>query len=175
MLEKGLHCFSKYHHIYEFIGTGQKTWKEIKRHLVKDIGVKESTSRAQMEVALAAKNKVVIEEDGLYRLNPELILELLKFFRPLYPQTLRIITQSKYKQMELAGREWEIKYLKLLCEKLELEYGYHDMKASYYANKSYSLDRNRLASEHRSKAVHAHHELNDLKKRLEKEGIKLDE
>lgn len=48
MIEKGFHCFSKYHRIYTLIGTEEKSWEEIKRHLVKDIGVKESTARVQM-------------------------------------------------------------------------------------------------------------------------------
>ena len=73
MIEKGFHFFSKYHRIYTFIGTEEKSWEEIKRHLVKNVGVKESTARAQMQVALAKKNLVAIEDDGLYRLNPEMI------------------------------------------------------------------------------------------------------
>ena len=41
MLEKVLHCFSKYHHIYEYIGTDKKSWKEIKWHLVHVLDVGE--------------------------------------------------------------------------------------------------------------------------------------
>lgn len=175
MIEKGFHCFSKYHHIYTFIGTEEKSWEEIKRHLVKDVGVKESTARAQMQVALAKKNLVAIEEDGLYRLNPEMISQLLKLLRPLHPKVLRIITQSRLKSLEAAEEVWKKKYYKLYCEKLELEYGFHDAKAEYYGNRRSVPNSYQLKNEHLSKAVHAHHELNDLKKRLKEEGIDIDE
>lgn len=175
MIEKGFHCFSKYHRIYTFIGTEEKTWEEIKRHLVKNVGGKESTARAQMQVALAERNLVVIEEDGLYRLNPEMIATLLKLLRPLHPKVLRIITQSKLKRLEAVEEVWRKKYYKLYCEKLELEYGFHDAKAEYYANRRNLPNSYQLKNEHLSKAVHAHHELNDLKKRLKEEGIDVDE
>lgn len=110
MIEKGFYCFSKYHYIYTFIGTEEKSWEEIKRHLVKNLGIKESTARARMSIALAKENLVALEENGLYRLNAEMISKLLKFLRPLHPQVLRIVTQSKLKRLELVEENW--KFLK---------------------------------------------------------------
>ena len=156
MIEKGFHCFSKYHRIYTFIGTEEKSWEEIKRHLVKNVGVKESTVRAQIQVALAKKNLVAIEDDGLYRLNPEMISQLLKLLRPLHPKVLRIITQSKLKRLEEAEEVWKKKYYKLYCVKLELEYGFYDAKAEYYVNRRSVPNSYQLKNEHLAKATHAY-------------------
>ena len=112
MLEKVLHCFSKYRHIYEYIGTDKKSWDEIKWHLVNVLDVSESTARAQMNVALAKENEVVIEEDGLYRLNRELLQLLINYFVPLYPVRLRVFTQKKWYETNQEIVKWIKEFLK---------------------------------------------------------------
>ena len=80
MLKKRLHCFSKYPHIYVFIGKGEKTKEEIKSYLMQRLGLSEATARKQIEVALAEEHGslIFVETNGnrififvyvLFRLN----------------------------------------------------------------------------------------------------------
>lgn len=175
MLEKVLHCFSKYHHIYEYIGTDKKSWKEIKWHLVHVLDVGESTARAQMEVALAKENGVVIEEDGLYRLNRELIQMLIKYFIPLYPVRLRVFTQKKWHETNQEIVKWIKEFLKEAYKSTKLEYELHKTKAECHKNHCHTSDAERLYRDEHNKEIDTFYRLQKMKVNLRKDGIDVDE
>ena len=175
MLEKGLHCFSKYRHIYEYIGTSKKSWDEIKGHLVNTLGVNESTARAQTNVALAKENEVVIEEDGLYRLNRELIQLLINYFVSIYPVRLRVFTQKKLDAKNQEIVKWIKEFLKASYRSVELEYELHKTKASCYKNHGSGCDSERLYLDEHYKEAKTYYRLQEMKEHFKKEGIKLDE
>ena len=54
----------------------------------------------------------MIEEDGLYRLNRELIQMLIKYFVPLYPVRLRVFTQKKWHETNQEIVKWIKEFLK---------------------------------------------------------------
>lgn len=116
MIEKRLHCFSKYPHIYVFIGTEEKTEEEIKRFLMQRIRLSESTARAQMKVALADEHGIVIEEHGKYRISQRTIEYLIDYFMEFYKKDVCWITREAYKRQAEAERE-----LKKLKNRLEGE------------------------------------------------------
>lgn len=175
MLEKGLHCFSKYHHIYEYIGTDKKSWEEIKWHLVNVLDVGESTARAQMNVALAKENEVVIEEDGLYRLNRELIQLLINYFVPLYPVRLRVFTQKKWYETNQEIVKWIKEFLKEAYRSTKLEYELYKTKAECYKNHGSGRDAERLYMDEHSKEIDIYYRLQKMKENLRKDGINVDE
>ncbi len=116
MIEKRLHCFSKYPHIYVFIGTEEKTEEEIKRFLMQRVGLSESTARAQMKVALADEHGIVIEEKGKYRMSQRTIEYLIDYFVEFYKEKIWWMTVKTYKGLVEAEHE-----LKKLKEKLKKE------------------------------------------------------
>lgn len=175
MLEKGLHCFSKYRHIYEYIGTDKKSWDEIKWHLVNVLDVGESTARAQMNVALAKENEVVIEEDGLYRLNRELIQLLINYFVSLYPVRLRVFTQKKWYETNQEIVKWIKEFLKEAYRSTKLEYELHKTKAECYKNHCSGRDAERLYMDENSKEIDTYYRLQKMKENLRKDGIDVDE
>lgn len=122
MIKKRLHCFSKYPHIYVFIGKGEKTKGEIKKYLMQRLGMSEATARVQIEVALTEEHGIVLKENDKYRMSQRTIEYLVDYFLEFYKQDVHWMTREVYKRY-----------------------------------------------------VEAEHELKKLKKRLEEEGIKLDE
>lgn len=110
MIKKRLHCFSKYPHIYVFIGTEEKTKKEIKQFLMRRIGLSESTARAQMKVALADEHRIVIEEKGKYRISQWTIEYLIDYFMEFYKKEVCWMTKEAYNRLSEA--EHELKKLK---------------------------------------------------------------
>lgn len=175
MLEKGLHCFSKYHHIYTFIGTGEKSWEEIKWHLVNVLDVGESTARTQMKVALAKENEVAIEEDGLYRLNREMLRLLINYFVPLYPVKLRVFTQKKWNETNQEIVKWIKEFLKEAYRSAKLEHELHKTKAECYKNHCYGSDSERLYRDEHNKEIDTFYRLQKMKENLRKDGIDIDE
>lgn len=73
MLGKWLEYFYKYGHIYEFPEKEEKPEEEIKRYLVKELGIPESTARYQMQVALRKE----VEMDKKALLNVKEMCEYL--------------------------------------------------------------------------------------------------
>ena len=116
MIKKRLHCFSKYPHIYVFIGKEEKTKAEIKRFLMQRMGMSESSARVQLEVALADDHGIVIEEDGKYRMSQRTIEDLVDYFVEFYRKNVCWMTVATYKRYVEAERE-----LKKLKERLKQE------------------------------------------------------
>ena len=105
MIKKRLHCFSKYPHIYVFIGKGEKTKEEIKKFLMQRIGLSESTARKQIEVALAEEHGIVIKEHGKYRMSQRTIEYLIDYFLKFYKKDVHWMTRDAYKRLMEAERE----------------------------------------------------------------------
>ena len=116
MIKKRLHCFSKYPHIYVFIGKGEKTKEEIKRYLMQRIGLSEATARKQIEVALAEEHGIVLKENAKYRMSQRTIEYLVDYFLEFYKQDVHWMTREVYKRYVEAERE-----LKKLKKRLEEE------------------------------------------------------
>ena len=116
MIKKRLHCFSKYPHIYVFIGTEEKTKEEIKKFLMQRIGLSEATARAQMRVALADEHGIVIKEHGKYRMSQRTIEYLIDYFAEFYREKIWWMPVKTYKSYVEAEKE-----LKKLKERLEKE------------------------------------------------------
>ena len=116
MIEKRLHCFSKYPHIYVFIGKGEKTKGEIKRYLMQRLGFPEATARVQIEVALAEEHGIVLKENDKYRMSQRTIEYLIDYFLEFYKKDICWITREAFKRMAEAERE-----LKKLRNRLEKE------------------------------------------------------
>ena len=116
MIEKRLHCFSKYPHIYVFIGKGEKTKGEIKKYLMQRLGMSEATARVQIEVALAEEHGIVLKENDKYRMSQRTIEYLIDYFLEFYKKDTCWITREAFKRMAEAERE-----LKKLRNRLEEE------------------------------------------------------
>lgn len=116
MIEKRLHCFSKYPHIYVFIGKGEKTKGEIKKYLMQRLGMSEATARVQIEVALAEEHGIVLKENDKYRMSQRTIEYLIDYFLEFYKKDTCWITREAFKRMVEAERE-----LKKLRNRLEEE------------------------------------------------------
>ena len=116
MIKKRLHCFSKYPHIYVFIGKGEKTKEEIKSYLMQRLGLSEATARKQIEVALAEEQGIVLKENAKYRMSQRTIEYLVDYFLEFYKQDVHWMTREVYKRYVEAERE-----LKKLKKRLEEE------------------------------------------------------
>ena len=116
MIKKRLHYFSKYPHIYVFIGKGEKTKEEIKRYLMQRLGLSEATARKQIEVALAEEHGIVLKENAKYRMSQRTIEYLVDYFLEFYKQDVHWMTREVYKRYVEAERE-----LKKLKKRLEEE------------------------------------------------------
>ena len=114
MIKKRLHCFSKYPHIYVFIGKGEKTKEEIKSYLMQRLGLSEATARKQIEVALAEEHGIVLKENAKYRMSQRTIEYLVEYFLEFYKQDVHWMTQEAYHRQ--AEAEWELKKLKKRLE-----------------------------------------------------------
>lgn len=116
MIKKRLHCFSKYPHIYVFIGKGEKTKTEIKSYLMQRLGLSEATARKQIEVALAEEHGIVLKENAKYRMSQRTIEYLVDYFLEFYKKDVHWMTRETYKRYLEAERE-----LKKLRNRLEEE------------------------------------------------------
>lgn len=116
MIKKRLHCFSKYPHIYVFIGKGEKNKGEIKKYLMQRLGMSEATARVQIEVALAETHGIVLKENDKYRLSQRTIEYLIDYFMEFYKKDVCWMTRDAYKRLAEAERE-----LKKLRNRLEEE------------------------------------------------------
>ena len=116
MIKKRLHCFSKYPHIYVFIGKGEKTKEEIKSYLMQRLGLSEATARKQIEIALAEEHGIVLKENAKYRMSQRTIEYLVDYFLEFYKQDVHWMTREVYKRYVEAERE-----LKKLKKRLEEE------------------------------------------------------
>lgn len=116
MIKKRLHCFSKYPHIYVFIGKGEKTKGEIKKYLMQRLGMSEATARVQIEVALAEEHGIVLKENDKYRMSQRTIEYLIDYFLEFYKKDVHWMTREAYKRLVKAERE-----LKKLRNRLEEE------------------------------------------------------
>lgn len=116
MIKKRLHCFSKYPHIYVFIGKGEKTKEEIKSYLMQRLGLSEATARKQIKVALAEEHGIVLKENAKYRMSQRTIEYLVDYFLEFYKQDVHWMTREAYHRQAEAGRE-----LKKLKKRLEEE------------------------------------------------------
>ena len=116
MIKKRLHCFSKYPHIYVFIGKGEKTKEEIKGYLMQRLGLSEATARKQIEVALAEEHGIVLKENAKYRMSQRTIEYLVDYFLEFYKQDVHWMTREAYHRQAEAERE-----LKKLKKRLEEE------------------------------------------------------
>ena len=116
MIKKRLHCFSKYPHIYVFIGKGEKTKEEIKSYLMQRLGLSEATARKQIEVALAEEQGIVLKENAKYRMSQRTIEYLVDYFLEFYKQDVHWMTREAYYRQAEAERE-----LKKLKKRLEEE------------------------------------------------------
>ena len=116
MIKKRLHCFSKYPHIYVYIGKGEKTKEEIKSYLMQRLGLSEATARKQIEVALAEEHGIVLKENAKYRMSQRTIEYLVDYFLEFYKQDVHWMTREVYKRYVEAERE-----LKKLKKRLEEE------------------------------------------------------
>ena len=116
MIKKRLHCFSKYPHIYVFIGKGEKTKGEIKKYLMQRLGMSEATARVQIEVALAEEHGIVLKENDKYRMSQRTIEYLVDYFMEFYKKDVHWMTREAYKRLAEAERE-----LKKLRKRLEEE------------------------------------------------------
>ena len=116
MIKKRLHCFSKYPHIYVFIGKGEKTKEEIKSYLMQRLGLSEATARKQIEVALAEEHGIVLKENAKYRMSQRTIEYLVDYFLEFYKKDVHWMTREVYKRYVEAERE-----LKKLRNRLEEE------------------------------------------------------
>lgn len=116
MIKKRLHCFSKYPHIYVFIGKGEKTKEEIKSYLMQRIGLSEATARKQIEVALAEEHGIVLKENAKYRMSQRTIEYLVDYFLEFYKKDVHWMTREVYKRYVETERE-----LKKLKNRLEEE------------------------------------------------------
>lgn len=105
MIKKRLHCFSKYPHIYVFIGKGEKTKKEIKTYLMQRLGMSEATARTQIEVALAEAHGIVLKENDKYRLSQRTIEYLIDYFMEFYKKDVQWMTRDAYKRLVEAEQE----------------------------------------------------------------------
>ena len=105
MIKKRLHCFSKYPHIYVFIGKGEKTKKEIKTFLMHRLGMSEATARTQIEVALADEHGIVLKENDKYRLSQRTIEYLIDYFMEFYKKDVHWMTRDAYKRLMEAEQE----------------------------------------------------------------------
>ena len=99
MIKKRLHCFSKYPHIYVFIGKGEKTKGEIKKYLMQRLGMSEATARVQIEVALAETHGIVLKENDKYRLSQRTIEYLIDYFMEFYKKDVCWMTRDAYKRL----------------------------------------------------------------------------
>lgn len=116
MIKKRLHCFSKYPHIYVFIGKGEKTKEEIKSYLMQRLGLSEATARKQIEVALAEEHGIVLKENAKYRMSQRTIEYLVDYFLEFYKKDVHWMTREVYKRYVETERE-----LKKLKNRLEEE------------------------------------------------------
>ena len=116
MIKKRLHCFSKYPHIYVFIGKGEKTKGEIKKYLMQRLGMSEATARVQIEVALAEEHGIVLKENDKYRLSQRTVEYLIDYFMEFYKKDVCWMTREDYKRLVEAEHE-----LKKLRNRLEME------------------------------------------------------
>ncbi len=105
MIKKRLHCFSKYPHIYVFIGKEEKTKKEIKTFLMQRLELSEATARTQIEVALAEEHGIVLKENEKYRLSQRTIEYLIDYFLEFYKKDVYWMTRDAYKRLVEAERE----------------------------------------------------------------------
>lgn len=115
MIKKRLHCFSKYPHIYVFIGKEEKTKGEIKKYLMQHLGLSEATARVQIEVALAEEHGIVLKENDKYRLSQRTIEYLIDYFMEFYKKDVCWMTREAYKR--LVESEHELKKLRSRLEK----------------------------------------------------------
>ena len=116
MIKTRLHCFSKYPHIYVFIGKGEKTKGEIKKYLMQRLGLSEATARVQIEVALAEEHGIVLKENDKYRLSQRTVEYLIDYFMEFYKKDVCWMTREAYKRLVEAEHE-----LKKLRNRLEME------------------------------------------------------
>ena len=128
-----------------------------------------------MNVALAKENEVVIEEDGLYRLNRELIQLLINYFVPLYPVRLRVFTQKKWHETNQEIVKWIKEFLKASYRNVELEYELHKTKAECYKNHCSGRDAEKLYMDEHYKEAKTYYRLQEIKEHFKEEGINIDE
>ncbi len=124
MWKKWFESFYKYHHIYEFMGTKEVYAEDIKEFLMKEKGLPESTVRYQLQGALDPEKGMVEVVEGKYRVESGKVAALINRLRPLYPVTLRIITQQKYENLNKLEDYGVLAILKLQKEKALKEINY---------------------------------------------------
>lgn len=174
MLEKWLEYFYKYGHIYEFLEKEEKPEEEIKRYLVKKLGIPESTARYQMQVALQKEVGIVIEIGGWYRMNPRAIDELIQYFVLFREKKLFVMTEGQLQVKDTAVRNWENKYYQLLYQKLEMEVKYHEAKIEQYSRLTFDSRYYDCEKRHRSKLSEVKRDLEKVKTELQRRGEGVD-